>query len=76
MTIRTINEKPYTLNVLSRLIGQAEKTEIETTTFATTHEALATAREEIKWESTLHATVTDERTGEDIFDEAGWAPMS
>ena len=73
MTIRTINEKPYTLNVLWLMCTTVNT---ETSTFATARQALATAREEIKWESTLHATVTDERTGEDIFDEAGWAPIS
>ena len=83
MTIQTINEKPYTLNVLFRVPDQAgnkafDATVVETvtTTFATAHEALSTAREEVKWESTVHATVTDERTGEDILDEAGWAPIS
>jgi hypothetical protein len=82
MTSQTITNEPYTLNVLFRVPDQTGNeafdttiVKIATTTFATPREALASAREEVKWESTVHATVTDERTGEDIFDEAGWAPI-
>ena len=57
--------EPFTLNVLSTNEG------VTTETFALAKDAIDLAKEEVKWESTIHATVTDERSGEDIFDQAG-----
>ena len=65
MTISTISEKPFTLNAIYK------DGEISTETFATASEALLNAREEVKWGSTVHVTVTDERSGVDLFDADG-----
>jgi len=62
MTIRSIPQLPFTLNVLYRDPG-----EIITTTYATVEAALKVAREEVEWENTVHASVTDERTGVEVF---------
>jgi hypothetical protein len=66
MTIQTIQTRPFAMNRLDRFTS-----ETETQTFATQAEAIAAATEEVMWESTARATVTDKRTGKDIFDEAG-----
>lgn len=58
--------KPYTLNRLDRWTG-----DITTLLFTTEHRAVAAATEEVLWESTAWVTVTDERTGEELFDEQG-----
>tara|TARA_R110002124_G_scaffold244782_4_gene409888 strand:+ start:506 stop:712 length:207 start_codon:yes stop_codon:yes gene_type:complete len=65
MTVSTIQELPFTMNVLYA------NRPIETETFATKNQAISAAKEESKWEMTVHATVTDERTGKDVFDIAG-----
>ena len=57
--------EPFTLNVLSTNEG------VTTETFALAKDAIDLAKEEVKWESTIQATVTDERSGLDIFDQAG-----
>ena len=62
----TITDNPFTLNVLYK-----SPCEIATHTFATARAAIRVAREEVKWRHTVHATVTDERTGKELFDEAG-----
>lgn len=56
---------PFTLNVLSKSEGCTYET------FANKSEAIEAAKEECKWEYTIHATVTDERTGIELFDQAG-----
>ena len=45
--------------------------EIVTQTFVAKADAVAVAREEVKWGDTVHATVTHEPTGEDVFDSPG-----
>jgi len=59
-------KNPYTLNRLDRWTS-----EVSTLVFSTPARAIAYATEEVLWESTAWVTVTDERTGEDLFDEAG-----
>tara|TARA_R110002012_G_scaffold89833_3_gene220044 strand:- start:322 stop:516 length:195 start_codon:yes stop_codon:yes gene_type:complete len=59
-------QKPFTLNRVDRWTG-----EVSTLLFKTKHRAVAVAAEEVLWESTGWVTVTDERTGEDLFDEGG-----
>jgi hypothetical protein len=60
--------QPYTVNVLRKEGGVVET---QTETFEHKGEALALARKEVKWENTIHATVTHEPTGEDIYDREG-----
>ena len=62
----SIETKPFTMNRLNRWTGDAD---VET--FADKKEASRAAREEVMWESTGWVTVTDERTGEELFDSAG-----
>ena len=62
------SSRPYTLNVLSIGGGIAET---HTKTFGKMETALRAAREEVKWEFTVHATVTNEINGQELFDEAG-----
>jgi hypothetical protein len=45
--------------------------ETHTITFANKNDALVMAREGVKWENTVHATVTHEPSGAEIFDAAG-----
>ena len=73
MTIKTIAKKPYTLNVLYETWTDTQNTgnEIDTFTFVDLASAMRMATEEVKWENTIHATVTDERTGVDHFDCEG-----
>jgi len=59
-------KNPYTLNRLDRWTS-----EVSTLVFETAARAIAYATEEVLWESTAWVTVTDERTGEDLFDEKG-----
>ena len=66
MTIQTIQTQPFTMNRLDR-----HHADIETRTFPNERLALAAANEEVLWESTAWVTVTDERTGTEIFDEKG-----
>ena len=57
--------EPYTLNVLYA------DGEIATKWFADKADAVNEAREEVKWENTVHATVTHEPTGEEVYDGEG-----
>jgi hypothetical protein len=59
---------PYTLNVCYLENGVPET---YATTFAGKNDALVAAREEVKWQATIHATVTHEPSGVEIFDAAG-----
>jgi hypothetical protein len=68
MTTQTIETLPYTLNVIYKT---DTGTDVETFTYKTELSALKVAREELKWENTIHATITHEPTGKDIFDEKG-----
>jgi hypothetical protein len=61
-------DSPYTLNVCYLDNGTPET---YTTTFAGKNEALAAAREEVQWSDTVHATVTHEPSGVEIFDAPG-----
>jgi len=58
--------KPYTLNILYT------DGKIITDTFANKADAMREAREEVEWENTVHATVTHEPTGTELFDEDGY----
>ena len=58
--------KPFTMNRIDRWSG-----EISTLLFETAARAVQAATEEVLWESTGWVTVTDERTGEDLFDKKG-----
>jgi hypothetical protein len=62
--------KPFTLNVL---YANEEAGIVETLAYTFSHkvQAIAAAREEVKWENTVHATVTHEPTSEDVFDAPG-----
>jgi hypothetical protein len=60
-----MTDKPYTLNIIYT------DGEIVTVTYATMTEAVREAREEVKWESTVHATVAHEPTGGEIYDAPG-----
>ena len=68
MTIQTIEAKPYTVNIMHRESGVPE---IRTLTFAALRRAVLVAREELTWDTTIHVSVTDERSGNDILDSAG-----
>ena len=57
--------KPYTLNVLYR------DGEVSATTYNTSKEALAIAREEVKWENTAHVELVHEPSGDILFEEDG-----
>lgn len=68
MTISTVPIKPFTLNVL---VDDQGVPVVETLAFTSADEAIRAAREEVKWSGTVHVTVTDERTGAELFDQAG-----
>ena len=57
--------KAYTLNVIYT------DGEVTTDTYDTSHEAILIAQEEVKWESTVHAEVVHEPSGDILFDENG-----
>ena len=56
----------YTVNRLDRWTS-----EVSALVFENLDRAIAYATEEVLRESTAWVTVTDERTGEDLFDEKG-----
>ena len=60
-----MTDQPYTLNVIYA------DGEIVTKTFADKADAVREAREEVKWENTVHATVTHEPTGDEGYDGEG-----
>lgn len=57
---------PFTVNIFDRTEPNAI-----VMTFPNAAAAIAAAEEECRYENTVHVTVTDEDTGEDIFDEPG-----
>ena len=68
MAIPTINKEPWTLNICYRDGGDVKTATI---TFARRAQALQMARDEVVGGSTIHATVTHEPTGTEIFDAPG-----
>ncbi len=57
--------KPYTLNVIYR------DGEVSVDTYDSSKEALAVAKEEAKWESTVHVELVYEPSGDILFEADG-----
>ena len=67
----TIAERPYTINVLYREVAGKGVIKTMTYTHSELRRAMEVSREELKWEGTVHVTLTDDRTGEEIIDRPG-----
>lgn len=65
MTVQTINTRPFTLNILY------DDAAILTKCYSNAVSAIQAARVELTQKNTVHATVTNERTGIDLFDCPG-----
>ena len=71
MTVSTIDDRPFTLNVFSSRFGCPD---VETETYANATDAIHAADKAGQADGVVHCTVTDERTGEELFEVLCYSP--